>query len=222
MYILTKPSIIITVCYLFFVNIALAGANEEIINLQKSWEKLNYQTPIPEQEKEFESLLIQSKKITSQYNDLAESHIWQGIIEATFADLKNDKGEKNSALSLAALAKKSFVDAIKLNPYAMHGAAFTNLGALYYQVPSWPISFGDNRKAEEFLMKGLELNPDDIDANYFYGDFLFQKGNLLKSQHYFIKASQAQEREGREIGDKERKKDIEDMLKKITYLLHRQ
>lgn len=222
MYILKTLSIILTASYLFFLNIAFAGVNEEIINLQKSWEKLNYQTPMPQQEKGFESLWIQSKKLTSQYNDLAELHIWQGIIEATFAELKNDNGEKNSALSLAEFARKSFVDAIKLNPNAMHGAAFTNLGALYYQVPAWPLAFGDNRKAEEFLIKGLELNPDDIDANYFYGDFLFQKGNFLKSQQYFLKASQAQEREGREIGDKERKKEIEDMLRKISYLLHRQ
>jgi Tfp pilus assembly protein PilF len=61
-------------------------------------------------------------------------------------------------------------------------------GALYYQVPGWPIGFGDKDKANELLKKALALNPDGIDPNYFYGDFLLKekkrlKGNAISKKH---------------------------------------
>lgn len=198
-----------------------AGSNDDILSLQKAWMAINYQTAMPQQARDFENLLLAAKKTSAQYTELAEAHIWQGVIEATYADLKNDVGDKSKALSLAESAKNSFKLAIKLNPHAMNGAAYTNLGALYYQVPGWPLGFGDEQKAEEFLLKGLAHNPDDIDANFFYGDFLFQKAQLLKAQQHLIKASLAPERDGREVADKARKQEIKDRLKQVSYQLTR-
>ena len=53
-------------------------------------------------------------------------------------------------------AKKLFERAIKLDPAAMDGSAYTSLGSLYYQVPGWPVGFGDDDKAKEMLLKGLD------------------------------------------------------------------
>ena len=68
-------------------------------------------------------------------------------------------------------AKQHFEQAIQIDSQGSNGAAYTSLGSLYYQVPSWPIAYGDNDKAKNMLLKGLEINPDGIDANYFYGEF---------------------------------------------------
>jgi hypothetical protein len=62
--------------------------------------------------------------------------------------------------------------AIQLDPNASEGAAFVTLGSLYYMVPGWPIAYGDTNKADALLKKALVINPNTIDANYFYGDFL--------------------------------------------------
>jgi Flp pilus assembly protein TadD len=83
-------------------------------------------------------------------------------------------------------------------------------------VPSWPISFGDNQKAKEYLTKGLELNPDGIDSNYFYGDYHYNAGDKSKAEKVLRKALQATPREGRAVADEGRKKEINDLLKKIT------
>lgn len=195
---------------------AFAGMNEDIVQLQKSWEKLKYQTPAASQEKGFEQLLEQSKTVTAQYPDQAEPLVWQGIIEATFAGVRNGISGQLAALSLVKNAKASFDAAIKINPNASHGSAYTSLGSLYYQVPPWPISFGDNKRAKEYLSKGLELNPDGIDSNYFYGDFLYKTGDLVQAEKVLKKALQAAPREGREIADEGRKKEIHDLLKKIA------
>lgn len=216
MNIVRKTLLSFMLVFLSFSNAAFAGMNEDIIQLQKSWEKLKYQTPASSQEKGFEELLEQSKSVTAQYPDKAEPLIWQGIIEATFAGVRNGISGQLAALSLVKNAKKSFDEAIKINPNASHGSAYTSLGSLYYQVPSWPISFGDNDKAREYLTKGLELNPDGIDSNYFYGDYLYKTGDASKAEKVLKKALQAPAREGREIADEGRKKEINDLLKKIA------
>lgn len=216
MNIVRKTLLSFMLVFLSFSNAAFAGMNEDVIQLQKSWEKLKYQTPASSQEKGFEELLEQSKSVTAQYPDKAEPLIWQGIIEATFAGVRNGISGQLAALSLVKNAKKSFDEAIKINPNASHGSAYTSLGSLYYQVPSWPISFGDNDKAREYLTKGLELNPDGIDSNYFYGDYLYKTGDASKAEKVLRKALQAPAREGREIADEGRKKEINDLLKKIA------
>lgn len=216
MNIVTKKLFGLMLVGLLFSNVTLAGMNEDVVQLQKSWEKLKYQTPTTQQEKGFEALLVESKAVTAQYPDKAEPLIWQGIIEATFAGVRNGISGQLAALSLVKSAKKSFDAAIGINPNALHGSAYTSLGSLYYQVPSWPISFGDNQKAKEYLTKGLELNPEGIDSNYFYGDYLYKTGDVSKAESVLKKALQASPREGREVSDEGRKKEINDLLKKMA------
>lgn len=216
MNIIKKSLSSLTLISILFAGNAFAGMDEDVFQLQKTWEKLKYQTPEAQQEKGFEDLLAQSQKVTTQYPGHAEPLIWEGIIEGTFAGVRNGISGQFAALSLVKSAKKSFDEAIKLNPNALHGSAFTSLGSLYYQVPPWPIAFGDNDKAKEFLLKGLEQNPDGIDANYFYGDYLCKRGDLAKAEQVLKKALQAPPREGREGADEGRKKEINELLKKIT------
>jgi len=121
-----------------------------------------------------------------------------------------------AALSLVKDAKQHFEQAIQIDSHGSNGAAYTSLGSLYYQVPPWPIAYGDNDKAKDMLLKGLEINPDGIDANYFYGEFLFRAGELSKATESLKKGLLADPREGREIADEGRKKEINDLLKKIA------
>ena len=112
----------LTLITFLFAGNAFAGMDEDVFQLQKSWEKLKYQTPLAQQEKGFEELLTQSQKITSQYPGHAEPLIWEGIIEGTFASVRNGISGQIAALSLVKSAKKSFDEAIKLNPNALHGS----------------------------------------------------------------------------------------------------
>lgn len=198
-----------------FLQSAFAGVDEDVFQLKKTWEQLKYKTLLSEQEKGFESLLAQSEKVTAQYPNKAEPLIWQGIIEGTFAGVRNGIRGQLAALSLVKDAKQHFEQAIKIDPNGSDGSAFTSLGSLYYQVPPWPIAYGDNEIAREMLAKGLEINPDGIDANYFYGEFLFKRGELNKAAEVLKKGLLAAPREGREVADEGRKKEINDLLKKI-------
>jgi tetratricopeptide (TPR) repeat protein len=198
------------------ISSAFAGMDEDVFQLKKTWEQLKYKTPLNDQEKGFEALLKQSEKVTAQYPDKAEPLVWQGIIEGTFAGVRNGIRGQLAALSLVKDAKKHFEEAIKIDPQGSNGSAYTSLGSLYYQVPPWPIAYGDNETAREMLIKGLNINPDGIDANYFYGEFLYKKGEINKATEVLKKGLLAAPREGREVADEGRKKEINDLLKKIA------
>ncbi|MCC6533067.1 MAG: hypothetical protein IT531_11005 [Burkholderiales bacterium] len=190
---------------------AWAGVEDDVAAVRQAWERVKYQTPAKEQEAAFEQLVKTSGKVASQYPSSAEAAIWHGIVEASYAGAKGGLG----ALSLAKNARKSFEQALALNPNALEGSAYTSLGSLYYQVPGWPIGFGDDKKALELLQKGLALNPDGIDPNYFHGDFLFRSGDYAGAEQALRKALQAPPREGRKLADEGRRREIDELLEKV-------
>jgi len=190
---------------------ASAGMPEDVVNVRKEWERVKYQLAPKEQEAAFERLVKQSETIMAAYPASAEPAIWHGIVEASYAGAKGGLG----ALSAAKNARKSFETALAIDPKALEGSAYTSLGSLYYQVPGWPIGFGDDKKARELLQKGLALNPDGIDSNYFYGDYLYHNGNYAEAEQVLNKALQAPPREGRKLADDGRRKEIVELLEKV-------
>ncbi len=191
---------------------ATASVEEDVSALQKGWEKVKYQSPESAHEKGFESLIKEANQLVAQNPDRAEILIWQGIIESSYAGAKGGLG----ALSHVKNAKKTFEKALEINPMALDGSAYTSLGSLYYQVPGWPIGFGDDKKAAEYLKKGLSINPDGIDPNYFYADFLFRSGDYPGAEKSLRKALQAPARNGRAIADDGRRKEINQLLVKVA------
>jgi len=190
---------------------ALAGADDEVAQVRQEWERIKYQVAATEQANAFDQLVRQAESVMSQYPGSAEAAIWHGIVEASYAGAKGGL----SALSAAKSARKSLEQALALDPNALHGSAYTSLGSLYYQVPGWPIGFGDDKKALELLKKGLALNPDGIDPNYFYGDFLFRTGDYAGAEAALGKALQAPPRPGRQLADEGRRKEVQELLKKV-------
>ncbi|HEY0893691.1 MAG TPA: tetratricopeptide repeat protein [Cellvibrio sp.] len=192
-----------------FAVIGYADEAADIQTLQTRWAEIKYQTPEADQEKAFVSLVAEAEKLRTA-NTSAPYLIWEAIIRSTYAGAKGGLG----ALDEVKQAKKLLEQAIKLDPATMNGSAYTSLGSLYYQVPGWPVGFGDDKKAKELLLKGLSYNPDGIDSNYFYGDYLLDQKNYQQAVAAFEKALKAAPRPGRESADTGRKGEIETALAK--------
>jgi tetratricopeptide (TPR) repeat protein len=190
---------------------ALAGVGDDVAEVQRAWERIKYELPASEQEPALERLARRAEKVMTDYPASAEAAIWHGIVEASYAGAKGGLG----ALSAAKSARKSFEQALALDPNALQGSAYTSLGSLYYQVPGWPIGFGNDKKALELLRKGLALNPDGIDPNYFYGDYLFRTGDYEGAEAALAKALQAPPRAGRQLADEGRRKEAQELLTKV-------
>jgi tetratricopeptide (TPR) repeat protein len=196
---------------LFFSQCAWSGMDEDVARVRLEWEHIKYQLPAKEQEAAFEKLVKDSGKIAALYSNRAEPAIWHGIIVASYAGAKGGIG----ALSLAKDAKKTLEQALVMDPNALDGSAYVSLGSLYYQVPGWPLGFGDDKKARELLQKALALNPNGIDANYFYGDYLYRMRDYAGAEQSLRKALQAPAREGRKIADEGRRQEIATLLEKL-------
>ena len=113
-------------------------------------------------------------------------------------------------------AKELLESVIDRAPQTLEGSAYTSLGSLYYQVPGWPIGFGNDKEAEKMLKKALEINPNGIDPNYFYADFLVQDGRKEEAKQYFNRALQASPRPNRPLADEGRRMEIQAKLKELS------
>ena len=195
-----------------FVPLAHAGVLDDVRRLQDRWAEINYQLEGKTQLSAFEQLVSEATALTAANPDAAEAWIWSGIIKSTYAGAKGGLG----ALALAKASKADLEQALKLDPRALQGSAYTSLGALYYSVPGWPVGFGDDEKAEELLKQALVQNPDGIDSNYFYGSFLITEKRYADARKYLQKAQQAAPREGRALADTGRQQEIADALAAIA------
>jgi tetratricopeptide (TPR) repeat protein len=190
---------------------ARAGVDDDVRALQQEWEQIKYRKPGGEQEKAYQALATTAAGVRAKYADRAEPEIWYGIIVASYAGAKGGFG----ALSLAKDAKAALEHALQLDPKALSGSAYTSLGSLYYQVPGWPLGFGDDAKARELLDKALALNPDGIDPNYFLGDYLYRQRDYEGARKALERALLAPPRPDRPLADEGRRAEIQAILAKL-------
>ncbi|QHQ40920.1 hypothetical protein GTQ55_15520 [Microbulbifer hydrolyticus] len=202
---------------MFFSLTAMAdSADERVAELQTAWAKIKYRTPEKQQAAQFSELIGQAQAATAAYPQSAPVWVWSGIIRASYAGAKGGLG----ALSAVKAAKSDLEQAIAIDGSVLDGAAYTSLGSLYYQVPSWPIGFGNDKKAESFLRKGLEFGAKDVDANYFYADYLFQKKNYAQALEYLHRAEQAPTDPQRPVASEGRLGEIKSLQAKIQQEMH--
>ena len=193
-------------------SLALTESGQKSLQLlQSRWAEINYQVPAAQREAEFAKLAAEADTLVRSNPKDAEFYIWRGIILSTYAGAKGGLG----ALDLVKQSKASLEQAVALDPKALEGSAYTSMGALYYQVPGWPIGFGDDEQAEKLLKQALQLNPNGIDPNYFYGDFLFRQKRYSEAKLALEKAQAATARPGREVADRGRQAEIAALLAKV-------
>jgi len=188
-----------------------APVDDAVAELQRDWEVIRYQTPAAEREKRFEALTVKAHKVTEAYPGRSEPLIWEGIIVSSWAGEKGGIG----ALSLAKQAKADYEQALQIDAKALDGSAYNSLGVLYYKVPGWPLGFGDKAKAKELLQKALALNPQGIDPNFFYAEYLVETKHADEAVPYLEKALNAPPRPGRQIADTGRREEVRVLLAKI-------
>ena len=188
---------------------ALTTSGEQNLHrLQTRWAEINYRLPKEQREAAFATLAAEADTALRAEPKAPELLIWDSIVLSTWAGAKGGLG----ALSLVKQARTQLEEAIKLDPKALDGSAYTSLGSLYYQVPGWPVGFRDDKRAEQLLKQALTLNPGGIDANYFYGDFLQRQKRYGEARTVLQKALAAAPRAGREEADAGRRKEVQALL----------
>lgn len=213
-----KTKTYLSILSLFLISMTVAVQAEiTLAEIQHDWAKANYETPENQQVKAFEVLVNKARELVVTQPDRAEPKVWLAIVLSTDAGVTGGLG----ALGKVKEARSLLEEAEKIDATVLDGSIYTSLGSLYYQVPGWPIGFGKSSKAEEYLQKALLINPDGIDPNYFYGDFMLKEGKLEKAVEYLAKAQTAPPRPDRPLADKGRQAEIAEKLAIAKHKLSR-
>jgi tetratricopeptide (TPR) repeat protein len=194
---------------------ALAARAEDAFDadlnaLRDAWAIASYQTPKDQRQAAFEKLRAQATALATKYPKRAEALIWDGIVLSGYAGIRGGLG----ALGPAKEAKARFEAALALDENVLGGAAHFSLGTLYHRLPGFPISFGSDAKARVHLERALQISPDAIDPNYFYGEFLYDAGEYAKALEHLERALRAPPRPGREVADEGRRREIRALIAK--------
>ena len=190
---------------------AMGDYGAELLAIQHTWAEIKYRMPKSERRNAFASLLRKAESFQHMYPDKADAMVWSAIV------LYNYAGEVRGIKALG-MVKKSYRilhRAEKVNPKSLASDALihTALGQLYYKIPGWPIAFGDDTKAEKYLLGGIERTPHGLDANYFMGDYLLRKKQYHRAAIHLRQAIQAPARAQRPIADAGRKADALKLLR---------
>ena len=129
--------------------------------------------------------------------------------------MANENGRPLKAFELAKRARDILEMVEKTDPAAMDAGAPTTLGLLYDQVPGFPIGFGDKVKARLYLQEAVRYTPNGLDANYFYGDFLYRNGEQAEAVKVLEHALTSPELSNRPMWDRSRRAEIRKILSEL-------
>lgn len=206
---------IVAAFFLAAAPLAHAVPQSELAEIQHGWAVANYQTPEDDQKKAFKKLVAKARQLVERYPDEAAPKVWLAITLSTDAGVNGGLG----ALGKVKEARKLLEAAEKIEPDVLNGSVYTSLGSLYYQVPGWPIAFGNDEKAEQYLKKALRINPRGIDPNYFYADYLLENDQPEKALEYLKRAMEAPPRPDRPLADEGRREEVQRAMARARKML---
>lgn len=192
---------------------AWAGMPEDVKAINDSWARITYtMNGSSHQAAALDKLAVQAAELVKKYPGQAEPVLWDGIVVSEQANRANFLHK----LSLATKARDLIARAYAINPRVANGGAAMSLGVLYYKVPGSPIGFGDKARAQRLLKEALALDPNGLDANYFYGDYLLGQGDKAVARSYLQKALRAPHDPARQVWDAGRRREVQALLAKAA------
>lgn len=188
---------------------ANAIAQQAVQPLKDQWAEVFYRMPPKEQGPKLAVFLTQARDLVRRYPQAAEPLLMEALVLCSQAGSDGGLG----ALGKVKEAREVLNRAIAIDPLAMEGSAYVMLGNLYYRLPGWPLSFGDNKVARQYLETALRHFPDNLDTNFFYGDFLLDRGEFDKALVHLEKAEKAPVSEDARLSDLKLKQELVQALK---------
>ena len=182
-----KRIIFVVFCLLSATSCFADNLDFKLKQIESEWEQVDASNNKAQQLKAFPRLLEQATALANDYPAKAEPIILQASIILTQARIQGPFAALKSVHRAKDLLQKS----LAIDPKASNGSANVTMGVLYYKVPGWPIAFGDEEKAQQMLIKALEINPQGIDSNFFYGEYLLTQDKQEEAIKYLRRAANA-------------------------------
>lgn len=192
---------------------AFADMASDVKAVNDGWAHIAYEVQgSSTQTKALDQLAKQANTLVARYPGKAEPLLWAGIVTSEQANHANFFHK----LGLATRARDLIAKAYAIDPRAADGGAALSLGVLYYKVPGSPLAWGDGDRAVKLLRQALAIDPDGLDSNYFYGDYLLDRGDKARARAYLQKALRAPHDASRPVWDAGRRREVRNLLAKAA------
>ena len=207
-----RKSLVLFIC-LTMSQAALSDSMIERIHvIQKQWAHIKYQLDENLKAPAYEQLIADADTLIQTYPGDAEPLVWSAIVYSSYAGAVGGIKSITKALPAVKKSRALLEQAEQMDSTTLDGSVMTSLGALYYQVPGWPMGFGNKKKARNYLEKVVQMSENGLDANYFYGDFLIGRKEYSKAVEVLETALSAPTLKNRPIADQGRRREIKDLL----------
>lgn len=192
--------------------------DETLLNIENRWAVAMYASSEPEKEKALTELLRDVRAFAASHSDNPEALAWHGIIarECTRAHCRTRSKKLNKE------ARDALLKAEALDPYALGGRIYANLGALYSQTSSVFGGFGSQVKGIGYLWRAIIIDPHGLESNYLYAELLVGENSLEEARQILLKASETPVRPSHILADRGRQQEILALLQKVENQLNTQ
>lgn len=190
---------------------AAAGSafESELLSLQRDWAHANYEaTGKKARRAAFEAVVDEAHALSERYPDEVAAVAWDGIVLSTYAGEVGAFG----AMKVAKAALAQLQRAEAMDGDALDGGIYASLGALYSKVPGGFVGFGDDELAQTYFERALAVDPDGIDNNYFYGEFLIEHGDYRAALEVLNRALASAVNPDRPVFDAGRRAQIRELI----------
>lgn len=182
---------------------------DELLSIQREFDEASFaELKKSERKDAFAALVAHAEDFSTRYPDRVEAVAWNGIVLSTYAGEVSALG----AMKVAKAARAALHDAESMQATALDGGLYASLGALYSKVPGGFVGFGDDDLAAEYFAKALEIDPENIDNNYFFGEFLIEQEDFEQAAAILRKALSAPPVTSRPLFDTGRRAMIRELL----------
>jgi tetratricopeptide (TPR) repeat protein len=173
--------------------------------LMESWARLKYE-PVGSKAERLAAAEALEAHVAALQDSSPDALLLRAEVLCLIAEILN----ATTSLAKVAAARDLLEQALAANP--RHPGVLSLLGSLHYEVPGWPISFGSRKKAEQYLRRAVDADPNGRDANFFMGDFLLGQGQTEAALRHLQLALAAPQQDT--VLDRGQRGEIEDALRK--------
>jgi tetratricopeptide (TPR) repeat protein len=157
-----------------------------------SWLQVETEQSSEDLHKTYQQLITKLTQLRAVDPQDAEYWALSGIIKSHYAAHIGGL----TGLSVAKQAKDELQQALSMDPEVFSGIAYAELANLYYKTPNWPFSFGSDKMAERLFNKAVEINPQGLLTNLYFGRYWYEQHKYLLAKGYLASASAVKSCEG--------------------------
>jgi hypothetical protein len=165
-----------------------ASLESALERIRHEWAVVMFRVAPEKRSPALETLAQMARSVAEHYPGEAEPLAWEGIVLASWADLR---GPVFGYLA-AQRARDLLLEAERTAPASLDGIGYGALARLYWNALPWPLSFGDSARARACLHKALATAPDTLEAQLLLTELLLEQGDsrgAARSAHRALAAT---------------------------------